>query len=310
MISVAPRRVNENGEKEVGLFIFAIIIAVIGVLVAVCAKLISPDHPVYSVAGGVAIVVFAFLLFVVSGLKSVPVKNIGVAQAFGAVSGTIYGPGIHQTWTPWLHLTDINETVQTTTFEGKDCLQVRVGGQQSACADVTIQWQILPSAASSLFSDYANSGDLMSTVENAVVIRELKQVVNNTLGDYNPITDVQNVTNTSSATSQFTSFGPQILQTMRADIGNRIRVLTVLMPFVHYNDQVENKLNQIQQAYANFAIAQENVKVNQQNAQAFAKLGTPNVQQLIAQCLQDSRENKTSPMGCFPGQASGLTISK
>ena len=28
---------------------------------------------------------------------------------------------------------------------------------------------------------------------------------------------------------------------------------------------------------ANFAIAQENVKVNQENAQAFAKLGTPSV---------------------------------
>ena len=87
--------------------------------------------------------------------------------------------------------------MQTTTFEGDDCLQVRVGGQQSACADITIQWQILPSAGS-LFSDYANQGDLMAEVQNAVVIRELKQVVNEMLGDYNPITDVQYVTETNT----------------------------------------------------------------------------------------------------------------
>jgi SPFH domain / Band 7 family len=291
-----------------GLFIFAVIIAIIGVLVAVFARLISEESPALVVVGGVLVVGFAFVLFVVSGLKSVPVKNVGVAQSFGAVSGTVYGPGIHQTWTPWLHLTDINETVQTTTFEGKDCLQVRVGGQQSACADVTIQWQILPAAASSLFSDYANSGDLMQTVENAVVIRELKQVVNNTIGDYNPITDVQSVTGTATATSQFTGFGPAILTTMRGDIGQRVRVLTVLMPFVHYSDTVEAKLNQIQQAYANFAIAQENVKVNQEQAQAYGKLGNPTLNQLISECLTSTVQR---PVGfqCFPGAGNGLALS-
>jgi hypothetical protein len=76
-------------------------------------------------------VLVGFGLFALGGLKSVPVKNIGVPQAFGAVTGKVYGPGIHETWTPWLHLTDINETVQTTTFEQSqdDCLSVRIGGQ-------------------------------------------------------------------------------------------------------------------------------------------------------------------------------------
>lgn len=39
-----------------------------------------------------------------------------------------------------------------------------------ACADITIQWQVLPAAASALFSDYANQGDLMGVIENALVI--------------------------------------------------------------------------------------------------------------------------------------------
>ena len=292
-------------------FIVAIILWLVALVAAVAGAFSQESETkVASFVGAFVAVIVGFGLFALGGLKSVPVKNIGVPQAFGAVTGSVYSPGIHETWTPWLHLTDIDETVQTTTFEGQNCLTVRIGGQQSACADVAIQWQIKPSAADALFSDYANHGDLMTTVTDAVVVRELKQVVNGILGDYNPITDVQAVTNTNSATSQFSQFGPQILQQMRADIGNRIDVKTVLLPFVHYNDQVEAKLNAIQQSYANYAIAQENVKVNQENAQAFAKLGNPTVAQLVAQCLNDSKENRTSPMGCFPGSSSGLVLGK
>jgi regulator of protease activity HflC (stomatin/prohibitin superfamily) len=295
-----------------GWFIFAVILAIAAVIAVAASPLAETGEAKAGarILGGIALAV-AFVLFVISGLKSVPVKNIGVPQSFGAVGSGYFSPGIHETWTPWLHLTDIDETVQTTTFEGGNCLQVRIGGQQTACADITIQWQIRPQAAGSLFSDYANQGNLMTTVTDAVVIRELKQVVNQTLGDYNPITDVQNVTDTNSATSQFSQFGPAILNGMRADIGNRINVLTVLLPYVHYDQQVEDKLNAIQQSFANFAIAQENVKVNQEQAQAYVKLGTPNLNQLVAQCLTDVKEDPDLPTGfqCIPGSALGLALS-
>lgn len=271
---------------------------------------------------GIAVLcgVLGFAFFAWSGVKSVPAKALGVPVSLGHVESGHYGSGAHETWNPFLHLAVIDETIQTTTFEqgGKlpgtgqcgGALPVRIGGQQQACAKITIQWRVKPSAAGSLFSDYANQGDLMTTIENAVVIRELELVVNQQVGEYDPITDYQTVVNTKTNTSQFTQFGPDILKTMTTDIGNRIEVVSVLFPIMHYSPQVEAKLQQIQQAFANYAIATENVQVNHQNALAFAKLGTPNVNQLIAQCLQDSRENKTSPMGCFPGQSSGLQIAK
>lgn len=297
-----------------GWFIISIILWV-STLIATAGALLTSDRSTRFTCIAVAssALVLGLMLFTIGGLKSVPVKNIGVPQSFGSVGSGVFEPGIHETWEPWLHLTDIDETVQTTSFEGDNCLTVRIGGQQGACADITIQWRILPPAAGSLFSDYANSGNLMTAVTDAVVIRELKQVVNSVVGDYNPITDVQSITNTNSTTSQFSQFGPTILSDMRADIGNRIQVLTVLMPFIHYDTSVEAKLQEIQQAYADFAIAQENVKVNQENAAAYAKLGTPNVNQLIAQCLQNLQKNANSlPAGfqCFPGANSGLTISK
>jgi len=276
---------------------------------------------------GVAVLcgLLGFGAFAWSGVKSVPPKSIGVPVSLGHVGTGYYTSGAHETWNPFLHLAIINETIQTTTFQVggtpaqgqlpgtgqcNGALPVRIGGQQQACAKITIQWQVRPDAAATLFSDYANQGDLMTTIENALVIRELELVVNQQVGDYDPITDYQSVVGTSSQNSQFTAFGPEILKTMQADIGNQIIVKSVLFPYMGYSAQVEGKLQQIQQAYANYAIASENVKVNHQNALAFAQLGTPNLNQLVAQCLQDSRENKTSPMGCFPGQASGLQLSK
>ena len=293
-----------------GWFILAVILW-LAAIVAVAVGVFDRDYRAgWWTAAPIALLV-GVGLFALGGLKSVPVKNIGVPQAFGAVTGSVYDPGVHETWTPWLHLTDVDETVQTTTFEGGSCLTIRIGGQQTACADVTIQWQIRPQAADSLFSDYANQGDLMSTITDAVVVRELKQVVNQVLGDYNPVTDVQNVTSTNSATSQFSSFGPTILTAMRADIGSRISVLTVLLPYIHYDSSVESKLEAIQQAFANYAIATENVKVSQEQSLAYKSLGNPTVPQLISDCLTNLKDETGLPVGfqCFPGANSGLALN-
>lgn len=292
------------------MFVIAIILWII-MLCAIGYALISTDGRAPAAGIAALAAVLGLVAFAWSGVHSVPPKSIGVPVSLGHVEPGYYSSGAHMTWDPFLHLAIINETVQTTTFEGGNCLTVRIGGQQQACADITIQWRVLPSSASELFSNYANAnhGDLMTTITDALVIRELKQVVNSTLGDYNPITDVQSVTNTNSATSQFSTFGPAILHQMQADIGSQIEVRTVLLPFIHYSDAVETKLNAIQQAYANFAIAQEQVKVNEQQAIAYTKLGTPSVNALISECLAS---NVARPVGfqCFPGAGSGLALSK
>jgi len=290
-------------------FIFAIIFWVMAIVLAIIAFAVGTREDGASRAGAAFLAVLAVViglgLFAWGGVKSVPVKSIGVPVSFGAVTGGVYNSGAHETWTPWMSLVEIDETVQTTTFEGKDCLTVRIGGQQTACADVTIQWQVRPSAADGLFSDYANHGDLMSTIENAVVIRELKQVVNFSLGDYNPITDAQNVAG-SNAASRFSKIGPQVLAQMRADIGARINVLTVLMPLLHYDTAVESKLNAIQQKYADYAIAVENVNVAHEQQLAYQKLGNPTGTQLVAQCLEEAKTNHN--LQCIPGATTNLAI--
>jgi len=276
-------------------FVVICLCALIGIGLIVTAFLASSNNGTFGGVGA-GLIVLALILEVTLGLKSVPVKNVGVPLAFGSVQGGYMHSGIHETWEPWLGVTDVNETVQTTTFEdqGNDnpssgqCdggLAVRIGGQQIACADVTIQWQVLPSAAGQLFQDYANQGDLMADITNAVVVRELKLVVNQKVGDYNPITDVSQIAGSNSATSQFTSFGPEILAQMRNDIGSEIYVKSVLFPLMRYDSQTQAKLDSIQQEYADYQVAVEQVKVNQEQSLAYKQLGAPSDQELVSQCL-------------------------
>lgn len=257
--------------------------------------------------GGAAVLVLVLLILTFGGMKSVPVKSIGIPQEFGTVSGSVMGPGVHWTFQPWKTVTDVDETVQTTTFEGNSALAVRIGGQQSALADATIQWQINPSAAPALYQDYANQGNLMATITNAVVVREFKQVVNQVLGDYNPITDVQNVSGSSTATSQFTQFGPTILADMRADIGSKITVDSVFLPKITYDQAVENALQSIQTANADYAVATEQIKTAHQQSSQYAQLGDPTMTQLIAECLVEAKTNTN--LQCIPGATSNLALS-
>jgi hypothetical protein len=320
----------------VGWFIFAIIFWVVGII-GIFAGVFGGGGA--WAAGGVVIVVLGLFAFMFSGFKSVPTKSIGVATSFGQVQGKPYGPGLHVTWDPFLHLNVIAKTIQTTTFEGcqgqfcqpgdqpgittppngdsgsstAPCLEVRIGGQQAGCLDVTIQWQVLDSAADGLFSDYANHGLLMPDIENAVVIRELRSAANIVLGDYNPIFDVS-VTG-QAGNSQFTKFQPQFLAAMQADIGSRIHIVSLITPFLRYDHNTQGKLNGIQQQYANTAQAAQEIITNEKLAQAYAKLGTPSVNALVSQCLgvvtTAVKDSTPLPVGfqCFPGAGSGLALN-
>lgn len=298
-------------------FVIACLLALAAAVLVTVACLVKPDRSGSSPRGvlvliGTCCLVLAFAVEVITGLKSVPVKNVGVPLAFGSVQGGYLRNGIHETWEPWIGVTDVDETVQTTTFEdgGNDnpasgqCdggLAVRIGGQQIACADVTIQWRVLPSAAGTLFEEYANQGNLMSVIEDAEVIRELKLVVNQDVGDYNPITDVADLAGSNTSTSQFTSFGPEILAQMRSDIGSEIYVKSVLFPLMRYDAATQAKLDAIQQEYADYAVAREQIQVNIEQAQAYQKLGTPTAPDLLSQCLgyMDDliKDGKVPPVG-------------
>lgn len=300
-------------------FVFTCILGVItlicifgGIFLATTAK----DKTGCFTAAGL-LVAIAFGLFAWGGVKSVPIKNIGVPSSLGNIGSTVYTAGTYETWNPFLSITTIDETVQSVTWvsgpkaNGINCdggLAIRIGGQQSACANVTIQFQVRPEAAITLLEDYANHGPLIPEIKQAVVIREFETVVNQVLGDYDPITDQQNVSNARVTTSAFTQFAPTILADMRHDIGDKINVQAVYLPKVLFDPTIESALNSIQAAHADYAVQVENELVNKAHSTAISNLGNPTLAQLIAQCLANAGTH--NPGSCIPGATTKLQLSQ
>lgn len=258
--------------------------------------------PLWKLIGGVA-VALGLLVLLFSGIRSVPVKSVGVVTSFGHVEGDLT-PGFH--WElPWKTANILPETVQVNSFGKKDCLDIRIGGQQTACLYATIKWQIRDQAAPALFNNYDTSGrNILATIQNAVVLREFEQVVNQVMGDYNPIYDV--AANGTAGNSQFSTFSGLVQAAMRKDIGSQIKVDQVNIPFARYDTATQDRLNTIQQQYAAAAIAQEQIVVNTAQAKANAAIGAPTASQLAQECYSIIQEAmKTGFKGLPPTLSCG-----
>lgn len=269
---------------------------------------------------GVAFLIFAFILYGVGGLKHVPQRQIGIPSSFSNIQSDAYGAGYHVTWQPWINLTDVPETVQTTTFEGcwgayctdpsqprGNCLEVRIGGQQTACIDVTVQWRVYRQTAGKLYNDYAGQdGNLITAARDYLVERDLRTVENTVLDGYNPITDQQNIATGSN--SLFLTFANQVKTEVQADLGSEVQVVALLQPLAYYGASTEGFLHTIQNTYAQDTIAKEQQVVNADRAAAFVKLGNPTLAQLIDLCLTSTVPHAAG-WNCWPGSTSGLAIS-
>lgn len=244
-------------------------------------------------AGAVIALVVSVLLFAGATFREVPTNAIGVPTSFGHVESAMR-PGAHLFVAPWTRVNIIDETIQTTSVQGSfggngscDPLasSVRIGGQQQACADFTIKWQINDNGAPSLYRLYNKSGgNIMDEIQNNLVLVDLRTVVNSVLGDYNPIVDVS--ANFTAGNSQFSKFGPQIKQAMQQDLNGLINIKQFNLQFLHYDSSTESALVNIQHQFADTAVALELAKTNAAQAKANGKIGQPTVAQLQYLCYQ------------------------
>lgn len=259
--------------------------------------------------GGIIAAVGLVMILVLAPIHSVPSRSIGISTNLGKV-GKVYGPGPHRAGI-FTHLNILNESYQTDTFQGGFAngsndvctggLQVRIGGQQSACLDLTIKWQIEDKGAAKLFNDYNSTGtSLMSDIENNLVINDLRNASNHVMGDYNPIQDV--AVNSQAGNSQFSTFEPQIVAAMRADLKGQIRVIGINLQYAHYDNSTQSRLNQIQAQYAETAIAQQQVITNEAQAKANAAIARSSTPEALAsRCLDIVQQAVKAGVTLDPG---------
>lgn len=192
-------------------------------------------------------------------------SDIGVVTSYGKPAGDLT-PGVH--WLePWKNVTVWDGSVQTISYSRNNCLNVKIGGGQTACLVLTFTYRVLGSAVDSLFIKYRTQ----SAMNDLLVTRELDQAINTQLQNYSPITEV--AAGSKNPTSMVPFIQP-ILNQMTAEIGDDISMTpqSLVMPYVTFDDQTTNRLNAYQTQKVDTLIAQEAENTANMQAAALDKL--------------------------------------
>lgn len=256
----------------------------------------------WSVCVSIVVGVVAILLLALSSITMVSTKNIGVVTTFGRPSQFLdNGPHLIA---PWQDVTELDGAIQTDNHidEGdkKTAIDARLGNNSTARVDTTVVWRLKPEAAPSLFQDYRG----FDAIRDNLVTREFTAAINDTLAGYNPLTQVgegDGAINGKLATL--------VLDKLKVKVGNRIEVIGVNIPVIHFDDRTQQSINNLQTEIANTKIAEQRQLTAIAEAKANTKLAEsvshdPNV--LVSKCLDLVREKGGSPAGCWPGSAGAV----
>lgn len=289
----------------------------------------SPAPRTGKVVGiGLAVVVALAVIWVVSDcITTVGTKDVGVVTSFGKPTGRDLSNGVHLK-APWQKVTEMDAAIQPDEFAGDSCIQVRIGDSSTACADLTIRWHIAPDQASTLFQNY-RSTDVNQTIRDSLVVTQLKGAVNDVLGAFNPLANVNAAANGGqdnteiSAAPNLDQFSQQIEEQMNERLAvmnhgtSQILIDSVTMSFLRLADSTQAKINAYQAEVGNTRIAEQRKKTATAEAAANQALSAsvskdPNV--LVSKCLDTLEEmvkaNQSIPAGftCWPGGSSNLVL--
>lgn len=293
-----------------GLFIFAILLAVVSVVAFAIFWLtrLTDDSDarstgVAAAVVGVVLLVGAVITTLASSFNSVGTYDIGVTTNFGKVQSYV-GPGAHFI-APWDKMSLVDESVQQTD----DTLTVRVAGQQTAVADVKLRWQIIPSATDALYKQYKGNTQNVGT---ALVTPELNVAMNSVYDGYDPIlplsTGAKPGTPDNPSTAQLSD---AVKAQLNASIGSQVKVDTLIVQPLKYDDTVTQRINSVLAQTAQTDKAKESVKTAQQQAaayQAVANQIAKNPYVIAKQCmdgLADGQIQNEPGFSCYPPAAAG-----
>lgn len=300
-----------------GTFIAAIIIAILAAIILIVratAKM-PKDRKIEGWASVFVGAVAAFFLLV-SMYNPVGTKEEGIETTFGATSGHLSN-GFHLTW-PWVKVHEMDAAIQTDSFTGQQCLQARIANQQTGCVNVSIRWRIVPASVDELYKDYRS----FAHVRDSLVTRKLTAAVNSQVASYNPLDAVSAAATSTGKPSKnapsLQAIADGVKQQMQHEIGSSIEVIDVILPLITFDDATQQRINQLQQQFAETRIAKQQEQTNIAQAEANKALAksvntSPNV--LVSKCLdifeEMVKDGQTIPPGfnpCWPGSSSAVIV--
>lgn len=315
-------------------FIFAIILAVFTAGAVLTWVLASPlpeqpaqrhpysnssdPFPLKKAAGITAITLGALtaLFVLISSWTPVGTQNIGIVTSFGRPVSHLDN-GLHFI-APWDQVTQMDGAIQTDSYTGSQCINIRVAQQQTACATVSIRWRIRPDAVDELFRNYQYP-TVFTAIQDSLVTRELAVALNRQFAGYDPIASLtSSVKPGQPGNPTVAQLAAAVTSQMQREIGSQIQVDNVLIPLVTYDATVQNRINTVLAQTAQTDVAEQAIRTAQAQAQANKDLAASvsnNPGVLQSQCLNLVNEaikaNYQFPAGfsCFGGSSVGVVAS-
>lgn len=253
------------------------VVAVAGVLYAVFGPKPrgNKDYmPATRWIGGVAAVIALLLgAGILAGSMYTPVgtSDTAVVTSFGHTDGDL-GPGIH--WTaPWQNTTIWDHSVQRTSFEGRNCLQVRIFGGQTACLPAVVQWQAIPAAADRQFQRFRTFLRMQAAYMSASTIVGF---FNNRFETYNPITTASLQANGAKGGVTVSILTREVASDLRAAYRGEINIERITVGTPQYSSYVDDQLGKVVGAKVGLETATIAAQTAQKEALAAKNLTTGN----------------------------------
>jgi len=264
-------------------------------------------------AVGTAIVagVLGLLLLGFTSVTTVSTKNVGIVTAFGRPTGEVLSNGLHIT-PPWVDVTEFDAAIQTNDFKGDSCTTVRLGTEGKACVENSVQWRIIPDAASGLFVDYRS----FEAMSSALVDRQRVAALNAVFAGFDPLAKIKS-DNAGAGTPTLAELGDQAKARLQELLGDRLAVDSVVISLVKYDDGTQAKIDAYQAEVAATRIAEQRQQTAEADAVANRKLAQsvskdPNV--LVSKCLdtladmQKAGQQVPAGFSCWPGGSSAVVV--
>lgn len=241
----------------------------------------------------VALALIGLLFLGFASTTIVSTKNVGVVTTFGRPTDSL-GNGLHLK-APWSKITELDGAVQID-HQNTD---TRLGNNSMAGVENSVQWRITSEKADQLFLDYRT----FDSIRDNLVIRQLNASINEVFAGYNPL-DPSLVT---KGGIDLNDLSKKVADDLRKRIDNKVEIINVIIPVVHFDEQTQQKLDAYQQEIGNTRIAQQKEETAKAEAKANAELrgsvsNDPNV--LVSKCLDIVKASNQSPLGCWPGTTS------
>jgi regulator of protease activity HflC (stomatin/prohibitin superfamily) len=255
------------------------------------------NPPTRGIAAGVAGVTLLLLIvtIVFSCTTIVGTRQVGIVTKWNKPTGETFDAGLHFIL-PWTDVHEMDAAIQNDVYNGDKRIQVRLGNNSTALADVNIRWEIKQDQADELFQQYKT----FDNVRGNLVERNLRTALNEAFTKFDPLAGDPKEGQPPNATlSTVTS---DTLELLKVKSGNQVSILDLSIPVIDYDDNTEQRINAINAARAETTKAEQDAKTAEQRAAAsriLANQPVPDLKIAIAACVNRMAETGTN-LNCFP----------